>query len=85
MTNEGWLKNWVENAKSCVMHYSVSDCRFVDMPLLGVLYIERKIRVVLVSSCLELSMKSENILFKRMLKLLNIGFAAFSFLELIPG
>ena len=83
--NKGTFKDWSEDAIDSVMNDAVSYICLMNHAVFRIEDLKTMIRSVSVGFCLELPMQAEDLIFKVMLKGLNIFTRTFTRLELIPG
>ena len=82
--NKRFFKNGVDYREDCVMQNAIPHRRLVDMPLLGIGYVESGIRAVLVSFVLQLAVKLKNVFFESPLEPHYVGFSPLVSLESVP-
>ncbi len=82
--NKTLLKNGINDGENGVMQNPVAHRSFVDMPLLGIGYVESGIRAVLVSFVLQLAVKLKNVFFESPLEPHYVGFSPLVSLESVP-
>lgn len=83
--NKGWFKQWREYTNNRVMKYSVSNSRFMDMPLFWVSDVKTAVRSMLVRFVLKFPMQCKDVLFQVPLKLQDVLFLALVSTKTLPG
>ena len=78
------LENRIEHRRYSMMEDSVSDCRLVDVPLLGITDVKTFVRAVFVCFVFQIPMQLKNILFQIPLEALNVRLVPFISLKGIP-
>ncbi len=83
--DERRLENWIEHRRYSMMENSVSDCRFVDMPLLGIVDIKTRIPTVLIGFIFQFAVEFEYVFFKIPFELNHVNLFSFVALKGVPS
>ena len=85
VSNKGRFKESIQRFKNCVMHNTISDCSFMNVPRFRVSNVKAMVGAMAVALVAQLLVQVKNILLQLPLKAQNIWLITFSPAKFFPG